>query len=232
MQARTGIIAAVLVALAVALAWLAPIRQPAGFHDYADQRTLLGLPHFWNLVSNLPFVVFGIMGIALKPSSTAWKTVFWGSLLAGLGSTWYHLAPSDETLVWDRIPIGIAFAAFLAALVEEHTKIRGDVLLAPLVVLSVAAIAYWRTSGDLSAWVFVQLAPMLAAALVVGLLPGRYPHRRYIVYALVWYGLAKLFEFADHQAMQWTGGLMSGHALKHLAAGVGVWCFYRMLRLR
>jgi hypothetical protein len=32
--------------------------------------------------------------------------------------------------------------------------------------------------------------------------------------------------------MQWSGGLMSGHALKHVAAAAGVWCFYFMLRER
>lgn len=230
-QARVAIIAAVLLALAVALAWLAPIAQPPAFHDYADQRELLGLPHFWNVVSNIPFMVFGAMGLRLKVSA-AWKTVFWGALLAGLGSIGYHLFPNDNTLVWDRIPIGIAFAGFSAALVEEHTAVRSRHLLWLFVFLATTAVLWWRYSGDLSAWVFVQLAPMLAAALAVGLLPGRYAHRRYIIYALVWYAIAKGFEFTDHQTLQWTGGLMSGHALKHLFAAAGVWCFYRMLRLR
>lgn len=224
-------IAAVLLALGIALAWLAPIRQPAEFHNYADPRTLLGVPNFWNVVSNIPFLVFGAMGLRLKVS-TAWKTVFWGALLAGLGSTWYHLFPNDNTLVWDRIPIGIAFAGFSAALVEEHTGARIKHMLWIFLLIAIAAVLWWRYSGDLSAWVFVQLAPMIAAALAVGLLPGRYPHRRYIIYALVWYGIAKGFEFTDHQTLQWTGGLMSGHALKHFAAGIGVWCFYRMLKLR
>ena len=231
MAGAQALIAAVLLALAGALAWLAPIQQPAGYHHFADQRALLGIPHFWNVVTNVAFLAVGAMGLRRK-LSLAWKTVFWGTLLAGLGSTWYHLAPNDDTLVWDRIPIGIAFAGFWAALVEEHTEIRTGNLLWIFIVLAVAAVFYWRYSGDLSPWVFVQLAPMIAAVLTVWLLPGRHAHRRYIIYGIIWYGVAKFFEFADHQTMQWTGGLMSGHALKHITAAVGGWCFYRMLKLR
>ena len=73
---------------------------------------------------------------------------------------------------------------------------------------------------------------MLAVVLVLALLPARYTHRRYLAYALACYVAAKLFEVADLQVMEWTGGLMSGHALKHLAAAAGVWCFYIMLRER
>jgi len=220
-----------LLGLAMLLAWLAPIHQPADFHDYADQRTLLGLPNFWNVVSNIPFLVLGVMGLRLK-TSVAWKAVFGGTLLVGLGSSWYHLAPDDNSLVWDRIPIGITFAGFWAALAEEHTEIRSSALLWIFLVVAVTAVFYWRFSGDLAPWVFVQLAPMIAALLAAWLLPARYPHRRYIVYGIAWYGMAKLFEFADQQTMQWTGGLVSGHTVKHFAAAAGGWCFYRMLQLR
>jgi len=73
---------------------------------------------------------------------------------------------------------------------------------------------------------------MLAVVLVLALLPGRYTHRRYLAYALACYAAAKLFELADLQLMQWSSGLMSGHALKHFAAAAGVCCFYVMLRER
>ena len=73
---------------------------------------------------------------------------------------------------------------------------------------------------------------MLAVVLVLALLPGRYTHRRYLAYALAWYAVAKLLELGDLQLMQWSGGLMSGHALKHVAAAAGAWCFYVMLRER
>lgn len=219
----------------------APIPQIAAYHDLADQRVILGIPHFWNVVSNVPFAVIGLMGLALvyrkdEEARAAWAAVFAASVLVTFGSSWYHANPSDATLIWDRIPIGIAFMGFLSALLVEHldgtARRISRQLLWPLVLFSAYTIAWWSMSGDLSLWVWVQLAPMLAVVLVLLLLPGRYTHRRYLAYAFACYAAAKLLELGDAPLMQWTGGLLSGHVAKHLLAAAGVWCFYVMLRDR
>lgn len=220
---------------------LAPIAQPAGYHDLADQRTLLGIAHFWNVASNLPFLVIGALGLQLlvqkrEEAAAAWASVFAGSVLVAFGSAWYHADPRDATLIWDRVPIGVAFAGFFTALLVEHfdgaARRLAHGLLVPLLVFSAAAIGWWYASGDLSLWIWVQAAPMLAVVLVLALLPGRYTHRRYLAYALACYTAAKLFELGDRELMHWTGGLVSGHVMKHLAAAAGVWFFYVMLRER
>jgi hypothetical protein len=239
---RDLLVLVVLVALAPLLfLGAAPILQPAAYHELADQRSLLGIGHFWNVVSNLPFLVVGLMGLDLlrrRPEEAAagWAALFGGNVLVAFGSAWYHSNPNDATLIWDRLPIGIAFMGFFTALLVEHlegaAREFAKWLLAPLIVLSAAAIWWWHQSGDLSLWVWVQAAPMLAVVLVLALLPGRYTHRRYLAYALACYAAAKFLELGDLQLMQWTGGLMSGHALKHVAAATGVWCFYVMLRER
>jgi hypothetical protein len=239
---RDLLVLVVLTALAPLLFFgAAPILQPAAYNDLADQRALLGIGHFWNVVSNLPFLVVGLMGLDLlrrkrEEAATAWAALFGGSVLVAFGSAWYHSHPNDATLIWDRLPIGIAFMGFFTALLVEHlegaAREVAKWLLAPLIVLSAAAIWWWHRSGDLSLWVWVQAAPMLAVVLVLALLPGRYTHRRYLAYALAWYAVAKLLELGDLQLMQWSGGLMSGHALKHVAAAAGGWCFYVMLRER
>src|SRR5690242_13629963 len=122
--------ALVLAALLAALVLEAPIEQVPGYHDFADARTLLGIPNFWNLVSNAPFLVAGLLGIGLlarRPAAVArieWLACFAGTTLAALGSTYYHAAPDDAALVWDRLPIGIAFAGFFCALVSEYLDAR------------------------------------------------------------------------------------------------------------
>lgn len=238
---RQFLVLAVLAALLPLLFVGGPIAQPAGYHDLADQRPILGISHFWNVVSNLPFLVIGVMGLHLlwrkrDEAAGAWATLFAGTALVALGSSWYHSEPNDVTLIWDRVPIGIAFMGFFIALLIEHLDGVGRRvarhLLVPCVLFSAAAIWWWYEEGDLSLWVWVQAAPMLAVVLVLALLPARYTHRRYLAYALACYVAAKLFEVADLQVMEWTGGLMSGHAMKHLAAAAGVWCFYIMLRDR
>lgn len=241
MNRREALIALLLAALLPVLLAFAPIPQVPTYHDLADQRALFGIPHFWNVVSNLPFLVIGVMGLDLlrrRPHEAAagWTALFAGTALVAFGSSYYHYAPSDATLVWDRIPIGIAFMGFFVALLAEHfqgrASARAKTLLVPLVVFSIATIYWWRATGDLSPWIWVQVAPMLAIVLALAVLPGRYTHRRYLAYALAWYLLAKLFELGDEPIMRWTAGAMSGHVLKHLAAAAGVWCFYVMLRKR
>jgi hypothetical protein len=231
-----ALIAAASGLLLVALLVQAPIAQFAGYHDLSDQRSLLGVPHFWNVATNVPFLLVGVMGLDLlrrRPAgaSAAWAAVFAGTALVFFGSSYYHLRPSDATLVWDRLPIGVAFMGFFAALIQEHGKVNGDRLLAPLVLFSVGAVYWWRFTGDLSLWVWVQLAPMLVAGLVF-FVPARYSHRHYLLYALACYALAKLAELGDRAVLAWSSGLLSGHSLKHLLAAAGVLCFYLMLRRR
>src|SRR5215472_9282020 len=45
------------------LLFVPPIAQDQSYHDFADQRTLLGIPNFWNVVSNFPFLVIGATGL-------------------------------------------------------------------------------------------------------------------------------------------------------------------------
>ena len=47
----------------VGLILLPPMFQNQNYHDFADQRTLFGIPHFWNVVSNIPFIGIGAAGL-------------------------------------------------------------------------------------------------------------------------------------------------------------------------
>ncbi len=127
-----------------------PIAQPLAYHRFADARTLLGLPNFWNVLSNLPFLLVGLAGLrwllghpgaserVLRP---AWLLLFAGVALVGLGSAWYHLAPSNGALVWDRLPMTLAFMALFSVVIGEHISLRlGRQALWPLLVAGVASV--------------------------------------------------------------------------------------------
>ena len=40
-----------------------PIHQPAGYHDFADQTVLFGIPHACDVLSNLPFAAVALWGL-------------------------------------------------------------------------------------------------------------------------------------------------------------------------
>jgi hypothetical protein len=215
-----------------------PIAQPPEYHGFADNRAVLGIANFWNVASNAPFVVVGLAGLAHLwrgrwQEAPGWLVLFTGTAFVAAGSGLYHLAPGDQTLVWDRVPIGVAFMGLLSALVADYISPRaGRALLLPGIAVSLGAIAWWRISGDLSAWVWVQAAPLLAVVLVLALFPASRPDGPWLLGALGCYAAAKAFEVADKDFYELTAGALSGHSMKHLLAAAGVACLVALVRRR
>jgi ABC-type branched-subunit amino acid transport system permease subunit len=115
-----------------ALLLLPPILQDQSYHSFANERTLLGIPNFWNVVSNLPFIAVGAVGLRQFYRDPATLVLFLGVFLTGFGSSYYHWNPNDETLFWDRLPMTLCFMAILAVVVEERVNTRfGRALLWP-----------------------------------------------------------------------------------------------------
>jgi hypothetical protein len=237
---RPHLLLALALAMTLALAAQPPIHQPLAYHHFADARTLLGVPNFWNVLSNLPFVLVGLAGLAwtvrhlhaierqLRP---AWLLLFAGVALVGLGSGWYHLDPDNSSLVWDRLPMTLAFMAFFAIILGEHVELRlAKLLLWPLLFVGVASVLYWRATDDLRPYALVQFLPVLLIPLLVLLYPRRGSGPVWA--ALGCYVLAKLLEQFDPQVYAALGHAISGHSLKHVAAAAGMWALLLGLQAR
>ena len=218
---------------------LEPIAQRAAYHDFADQRFLLGVPNLLDVASNIAFLIAGALGIALcagrrPPRQVAsWTVFFIATVLTGFGSAYYHLAPNDAALVWDRLPMALAFTALFVALVDEHAGAALErFLLVPALAVGASSVLWWRWSGDLRFYMWVQFAPLLGILLVLALFPARHAHRRFILYGLVLYGLAKAAELGDKAIFALTAHVVSGHTLKHLLAAGAILALLVMLRRR
>ena len=223
-----GVMAASLVALLL----LPPIPQDQGYHQFADQRTLLGVPNFWNVVSNIPFIAVGALGLRQFHRDPAIILLFLGILLTGFGSSYYHLDPNDRTLFWDRLPMAISFMAILAITVEERVNARaGAVLLWPLTAIGVLSLLLWHWTGDLRLYVWVQFFPCLALPLIFLAFRPKYSGTFYWLIAAAFYALAKLLEFYDG-AIYSAGSILSGHTLKHLAAAAACVAILRYFQKR
>jgi hypothetical protein len=223
---------------AIAAAWLAePIPQDLAYHRFADRRTLLGVPGFWNVASNLPFLFVGAFGLmqsgrlASPDLATHYRILCFAVALVAFGSGWYHLEPHNASLVWDRLPMTVAFMAFLAALMADRISwFLGRALLWPLIVAGISSIAWWvRTeaagAGDLRAYALVQFLPMLLAPLILLLWRDGSLSARPLWLAFAAYALAKVLEYFDAAIFAATG--MGGHALKHLSAALAAWWIVR-----
>lgn len=210
-----------------------PIPQDLDYHVFADTRPLLGIANFWNVFSNLPFIVVGIWGLAVVPHRmnrppelrAAYLLFYFGILMTAFGSAYYHYAPSNNSLVLDRLPMTIGFAGMLAVILGELISVRlARRVLWPFLVIGVGSVLYWawtesHGAGDLRPYAIVQFLPML---LIVVLLIANRRHNPMVPafwFMLLFYVLAKAVEFFDAAIFD-LGAVISGHSLKHLFAAI------------
>ena len=64
-RARIIILGAITVAAGIAVTLLPRLPQAPDYHNFADQRTFLSLPNFFNVISNAPFLLVGVWGLLL-----------------------------------------------------------------------------------------------------------------------------------------------------------------------
>jgi len=216
----------------VALLPLPPLLQDQSYHEFADQRKLFGIPNFWNVISNLPFIGVGLAGLLQLRRHSATVVVFTGLFLTGFGSSYYHLNPNDSTLFWDRLPMTLCFAAILSAVVEERVDASaGAMLLRPLLAIGIFSLLLWRWTDDLRLYAWAQFFPFIALVLILRLFPPRYTGASYWGAAAAFYALAKLLEFFDEKVFS-LGSIVSGHTLKHLAAATAGFAVLRLFQTR
>ena len=243
---RYWLLVAVVALPIVGIALLKPIPQPASYHDFADRRTLLGVPNFWNVISNLPFLLVGIAGLQtlrrggpprpLQPLYPAYAVLFLGVILVAFGSGYYHLAPDNGSLTWDRLPMTVAFMAFLAIVAGEGIDPRlGRRSLPFLLLIGVLSVVYWHVSemrgvGDLRPYLLVQFLPLAIVPLITVIFPTS-PKAYYIWGTLAAYMTAKVLEVFDERVFH-ALGVLSGHSLKHVTAAAGVYFLVRAAAFR
>jgi hypothetical protein len=237
----------------IVITFLLPrIPQDRAYHQFADHRLLLGIPNCLNVVSNVPFLLVGVLGLVFLAAPEAWvagnrfvatqerwpyAVFFLGVALTSLGSAYYHLAPDSERLVWDRLPMTFAFMSFLSATIVERISVKvGLRLLVPLVGFGISSVIYWHLTeiqgkGDLRFYVLAQFYPTLAIPLMMLLFPPRYGRGSDLLVVLGSYAVAKVFESLDKPIFA-LNRAVSGHALKHVAAAFSTYWLLRMLRLR
>jgi predicted membrane channel-forming protein YqfA (hemolysin III family) len=232
---RVGLLAAAGLAVGVVAILIPPIRQDLAYHDFADRRAILGVPHGLNVLSNVGFLFAGAWSLArvTRAALPSWERVAGfvfalGLVLTGLGSAWYHAAPSNATLVWDRLPLSALFPTVFAVVIGDRVSVAaGRALLAPLALGAVASVLWWHLADDLRPYAVAQFLPMLLIPLMLALLPGRRPAGPLIAGVAV-YAVGKLAEVTDRGVLAF-GGVLSGHTLKHLLAAVAAALIVRWL---
>ena len=238
---------AVAIVLAIVALCLSPIPQPLSYHNFADHRGWLGIANFGDVVSNIPFAIVGLAGLIFlsKPRTRTFSNdrerwlylvMFAGMILTAFGSAYYHLAPGNARLVWDRMPIMIVFMALLAAVIAERVSVAAGLCLFPILqAAGIGSVLLWRAGelhghGDLRFYAAVQVYAILILLLML-LVPTKYTRGSDYAVVVGFYVLAKILEEMDRQVFA-LGHIVSGHTLKHLAAAMAGYWILRMLMKR
>jgi hypothetical protein len=245
-----GTLGGMAVAAVAVAALVPPFSQDPAYHRLADTRDWLGVPNAANVLSNAGFLLVGALGLRFlarreagdgrfREAAERWPyaVFFGGLLLTGLGSAYYHWAPGNPRLAWDRLPLAITITGLLDAVVAERIGVRIALrLLGPLVALAALSVGYWawteqRGAGDLRAYALVQFFPLMAIPLMLWWLPTRYSAGAGLLAAAAIYALAKVPELTDGAIFRATG-VVSGHTLKHLLAALSGYAVLLMLERR
>jgi len=223
----------------VVLFLLPPLAQPSAYHAFADTRPWLGLPNALDVLTNLPFLLAGLLGLraALRlpaaPQRACWLAFFGGVALVAFGSGFYHLAPTDASLVWDRLPMTFAFTSLFAAVLGETVSPQlGRRLLFPLVLAGAVAVLWWQQRDDLRPYFAVQALALAGVPALLVLFPKHGAGRGWLVTGLGCYALAFAAEQSDRAVFAFTGGASSGHSLQHLLAALAGAAVAAMLHFR
>ena len=247
---RARLVGMSVIAMTAALL-IPPIAQVPNYHNLSDRRVIAGIPNLGDVVSNATFLMVGVLGLwklvqiredrsrlILKQEIIPFGVAFTGAILIFAGSAYYHWAPSNETLVWDRLPMTLAIMGIFSMVVVERISVKAGIsFLVPLLVIGVTSVVYWQMTeqagrGDLRPYALVQFLPALLIPVMLWLFPARYSGAQYLVEMLGFYLLAKVLEFYDAGIWSLTGESISGHSLKHLMAAGATYSLVRYLKHR
>lgn len=212
-----------------------PVPQDLQYHQFADNRTLLGVANGLNVFSSLLFAVIGLYCLIISYRCrlqthlpmfiNSYYLFYLGMICIGLGSAFYHWNPNNETLMWDRLSMTISFMSLLSFVISRHINHPfGYMMLWPLILFGMSSVFYWiyteaSGQGDLRWYGLVQFLPMLLIPVILVLFPTKLYRQNYMWLIIGIYGLAKIAELMDVEIMTFTQ-MFSGHSLKHLLSAL------------
>ena len=216
----------------IALFQVEPITQDLAYHNFSDQLRFWSIENAWNVLSNLPFVIVGIFGflwsLTLKKDKFQFIFLSIAIALVGFGSAYYHINPNNATLVWDRLPMTLAFTTIFSLVISQFINEKiGYILWTILVFVGIGSIWYWNKFDDLRIYALVQFYPLIAILLCL-LFSKINTHLKLSYWLLLsFYVMAKICEHFDMEIHEFLV-VISGHSLKHVFAAVGLWFWFKL----
>ncbi|KAJ8774810.1 hypothetical protein K2173_017256 [Erythroxylum novogranatense] len=194
--------------------------------------TVTGVPNTLNVITNFPFLIVGVVGfilslqgclfnISLRGEVWGWTLFFAGIVGMSFGSAYYHLKPDDARIMWDALPMMIAYSSLLSCFMVERLGQRiGLSCLFGLLLVVLLSMVYARTFNDLRLCMLFQLIPCIVIPGLAFLYPAKYTHSKYWLWAAGVCILSKFEAAFDRKIYNANRYFISGHSLEHLCSAV------------
>lgn len=228
------ILSIITIAVILFLIQYGSIGQDETYHHFADNNPFVGVSNFYNVLSNIFFVIVGVGALIISRLKNIRlilpeTILLLGIALTGLGSAYYHYNPDNLTLIWDRLPMTIVFTAFFYLIFQKFV-LRQESLLLFFIFLGVGiyGIVHWIIFNDLRVYAFVQYFPILAIICILILYKVPFSYSKYILLIILFYAIAKLFEHFDLLFFQKIH--VSGHTIKHVFASISTVNIYAFIK--
>ncbi|WP_408096890.1 hypothetical protein ACJVC5_17780 [Peredibacter sp. HCB2-198] len=211
--------------------------QELSYHLFVDQRMFWNIPNTLDVLSNLAFLIVGFLGLKesfkiTSPVRNSWIAFFASILLVAPGSAFYHWAPNNYTLIWDRLPMSTGFMALYVVMLAEHISLKFTKVLPWALLMGLVSVLVWVATDDLRFYFWVQFSSFLTVPMILLAFTSRYTHKGWFGVTLLFYALAKWTEVKDKEVFLWTHEMVSGHTLKHVLAAIGLMGVWWMLKVR
>lgn len=211
----------------LALWFLYPLKDNPHYHEFAEQRIICGVPHVGDVLSNLAFIIVGIV-LFYRAKRLDFKLYEFqdfmyyffalSCVLLGFGSAYYHWNPNNANLAWDRGTMVVGFSVIFMDSLWRYRILNDEqpaTRFAICFFAFVGSVAFWRKTGILEPYVMVQFFTMFVLTFIA-LSRYKVVQGRALFGLFIFYAIAKFFEHYDIQTWLVFHGVISGHTIKHL----------------
>lgn len=211
-----------------------PTQDRPDYFDFVDTASLLGfIPNWQNVLSNIPFLFIGIVGIQwIRRNENSLKKNFnlagiyfsVALLLTAFGSSYFHWEPNPQTLFWDRLPMALGFGALCSLITIDRLFPNLPTSIVNIIcLLSLLTVINWGYGNhDLRLYLILQFVGGFYVLLVTVCTKSNILKNQTVFVSLGFYILAKILEVYDKQIFHMII-VSSGHALKHLSAAISAY---------
>ena len=188
------------------------------YHNFSDKRKILNIPNAYNVFSNIA-ILLPAFYLIIKEKKISFLSI--NLILLALASGYYHINPSDETILLDMIFVISIYTIILSYFIDTYQSIL-------VYIVGILSVLYWYKSKNIFIYELLKIIILLYGFYKI------YDTKvsKFILPLIITSILIKISEYNDKEIFKITNKKISGHTLKHLIAGIQIYLLIIILNIK